>query len=158
MTCCLIAAACAAGLGLRPTAADLSAVAPDRLAAAGDAVAARSPSFAGRWGRAALRTIPFSPVIDGDILPVTPWQALADGAGRDVDVLTGHTRDEQRLFTAIDGTLGRVTDELAATALRGFAPGPDGPRRYADGFPAASSGGRRVQQRAQLLPVPGGQR
>ncbi|MFD8994536.1 carboxylesterase/lipase family protein [Streptomyces abikoensis] len=132
-----IAAACAAGLGLRPTAADLSAVAPDRLAAAGDAVAAKSTSFAGRWGRAALRTIPFSPVVDGDVLPATPWQALADGAGRDVDVLTGHTRDEHRLFSALDGTLGRVTDELAATALRDFAPGPDGPRRYADGFPAA---------------------
>ncbi|MEU3350721.1 carboxylesterase family protein [Streptomyces sp. NPDC037389] len=132
-----IAATCAAELGLRPTVADLSDVDPYRLSAAGDAVAAKLASFAERWGRPACRSIPFSPVVDGDVLPVTPWQALAEGAGRDVGLLVGHTRDEQRLFGALDGTLGRVTDEQAATALRLFAPGPDGARRYGDGFPDA---------------------
>ncbi|WP_424893175.1 carboxylesterase/lipase family protein [Streptomyces sp. XH2] len=132
-----IAAACAAELGLRPAVADLSAVAPARLSAAGDAVGARMSRWADHWGRAAHRSIPFSPVVDGDILPVTPWQALAGGAGRDVALLVGHTRDEQRLFTAIDGLLGQVTPERAASALRLFGPGPDGARRYAGGFPSA---------------------
>ena len=72
-----------------------------------------------------------------DSLPVTPWQALADGAGRDIDLLAGHTRDEQRLFTALDGRLGQVTEEQAETALDMLAPGPDGGRRYREGFPAA---------------------
>ena len=72
-----------------------------------------------------------------DALPVTPWQALADGAGRDIDLLVGHTRDEQRLFTALDGLLGQVTEEQAETALDILAPGPDGARRYREGFPAA---------------------
>jgi para-nitrobenzyl esterase len=29
----------------------------------------------------------------------------------------GHTRDEQRLFTAINGLLGEVSEEQAANAL-----------------------------------------
>ncbi|AVZ77285.1 carboxylesterase [Streptomyces lunaelactis] len=132
-----IAAACASELGLRPTVADLSTVAPARLPAAGDAVAAKMDQWVERWGQAAHRSIPFSPVVDGDVLPVTPWQALADGAGRDVELLVGHNRDEQRLFTALDGLLGEVTQEQAQTALRVFAPGPDGARGYRDGFPAA---------------------
>jgi para-nitrobenzyl esterase len=132
-----IAAAFAAELGLRPTVADLSAVAPARLATAGDAVTAKIGQWARPWGQAARRSIPFAPVVDGDVLPRTPWQALADGAGRDIDLLAGHTRDEQRLFTAIEGLLGEVTPEQAATALEAFAPGPDGARRYRDSFPAA---------------------
>ncbi|MCC5475539.1 carboxylesterase/lipase family protein [Streptomyces barringtoniae] len=132
-----IAAAVAAGPGLRPTVAELSAVPPERLAAAGDVVAAKSPSFGGRWGPSALRSIPFSPVVDGDVLPVTPWQALARGAGRDIGLVVGHTREEQRLFTALEGALGQVTEEQAATALEAFAPGPDGAHRYRTGFPAA---------------------
>ena len=43
---------------------------------------------------------PFSPVVDGDILPVTPWAALGDGAARDVELLIGHTRDEFGLLAA----------------------------------------------------------
>jgi len=132
-----IAAACAAELGLRPTVADLSTVDPALLPAAGDAITAKMGQWTERWGQAAHRLIPFAPVVDGDILPLTPWQALAEGAGRDLELLVGHTRDEQRLFTALDGILGEVTEEQAATALDVLAPGPDGARRYRDGFPNA---------------------
>jgi para-nitrobenzyl esterase len=132
-----VATACAAELGRRPTVADLCEVAPRQLSAAGDAVGATMNQRTSRWGQPAYRTIPFSPVVDGEVLPATPWQALTDGAGRDLDLLVGHTRDEQRLFTAIDGLLGAVSEEQAADALRLLAPGPDGPRRYRDSFPAA---------------------
>lgn len=132
-----IAASCAAQLGLRPTVADLSAVPPARLSAAGDAVGAKMAQWAERWGQVAHRSIPFSPVVEGDSLPVTPWQALADGAGRGIELLVGHTRDEQRLLTALDGLLGQVTQEQAESALHVFGPGRDGARRYRDGFPAA---------------------
>jgi para-nitrobenzyl esterase len=70
-------------------------------------------------------------------LAVTPWQALTDGTGRDIELLVGHTRDEQRLFSAINGLLGEVSEEQAANALHVLAPGPDGARRYRDAFPAA---------------------
>uniref|UniRef100_A0AAU2JHX7 Carboxylic ester hydrolase n=1 Tax=Streptomyces sp. NBC_00049 TaxID=2903617 RepID=A0AAU2JHX7_9ACTN len=132
-----IATACAAELGLRPTVADLSGVDPALLSTAGDAVGAAMAGRADRWGPVAHRAIPFSPVVEGDVLPVTPWQALADGAGRDVELLVGHTRDETRLLTALDGLLGQVTPEQAETALHVFGPGPDAARRYRDAFPAA---------------------
>ncbi|MFC4586949.1 carboxylesterase/lipase family protein [Sphaerisporangium corydalis] len=132
-----MAAAFAAELGLRPTVADLSGVAPRELPAAADAVGAKIDQWADRWGLAAHGGLPFAPVVDGEVLAVTPWQALSGGAGRGVDLLTGHTRDEQRLFTVIRGMLGEVTEEQAENALRLFAPGPDGARRYRDAFPAA---------------------
>ncbi|MEU8306241.1 carboxylesterase family protein [Actinomadura sp. NPDC048955] len=133
-----IAAACAAGLGLRPTVSDLAAVAPARLPTAGDAVSAEMARRRERWGRITHRPIPFAPVVDGDVLPSTPWQALAAGAARDVALLVGHTRDEHRLFSLIDGVLGQVTREQTETALHLLAPGPDGARRYREAFPAAS--------------------
>jgi para-nitrobenzyl esterase len=132
-----IATSCATELGLRPTTADLSTVAPARLSAVGDAVGAKMAQWVDRWGRVAYRSIPFAPVVDDDVLPVTPWQALVDGAGRDIDLLVGHTRDEQRLFSALDGHLGLVTEEQAETALTMLGPGPDGSRSYREGFPNA---------------------
>ncbi|MDH2429168.1 carboxylesterase family protein [Sphaerisporangium sp. TRM90804] len=133
-----ITAACAAELGAQPTVAGLSAVAPGRLPAAGDALFAKMAQGWERWGQITHRPIPFAPVVDGDVLPATPWRALADGAARDVPLLVGHTRDEHRLFSLIDGVLGQVTHEQTETALRTLAPGPDGARRYRETFPAAA--------------------
>ncbi|GLW21758.1 carboxylic ester hydrolase [Microbispora amethystogenes] len=133
-----IAAACAAELGVRPTVSGLSAVDPAQLPAAGDAISAKIVRWRERWGQITHRPIPFAPVVDGDVLPATPWQALAGGAARDVDLLVGHTRDEHRLFSLIDGVLGQVTSEQTETALRMLAPGPDGARRYREAFPAAA--------------------
>jgi para-nitrobenzyl esterase len=132
-----IAAACAAELGLQPTVADLSSMAPRRLSAAADTVGAAMDQWAQRWGQVAYKAIPFSPVVDGEVLAVTPWRALAAGVGCDVELLVGHTREEQRLLTAVSGLLGAVSDEQAANALNVLAPGPDGARRYREAFPAA---------------------
>ncbi len=131
-----VAAACAAELGVQPTVADLSAVDPWRLPAAGEAVSAKIDRWKARWGLITYRPIPFAPVVDGDVLPATPWEAVAAGAGRDVELLVGHTRDEHRLFSLIDGVLGQVTEEQAESALRALAPGADGARRYREAFPA----------------------
>lgn len=110
-----IAGACAAEFGLKATAADLSTVEPELLPAAGDEVTANIGEHVEKWGRAAHRSILFAPVVDGEILPTTPWQAR-----HGVDLLVGHTRDEHRLFTVLD----EVTDERVATAVELFAPGP----------------------------------
>jgi para-nitrobenzyl esterase len=99
---------------------------PHDLSRAADELTARLGEFTGRWGLPAHRGIPFAPVVDGDVLPSTPWRALAEGAGRDVDLVVGHTRDEHRLFMVIDGTLGSVTADQAASASALFAPGPYG--------------------------------
>ena len=91
-----------------------------------------------RWGQITHRPIPYAPVVDGDVLPTTPWRALAEGAAREVELLVGHTRDEHRLFSLIDGVLGQVTREQTETALRVLTAGPDGARRYREAFPAAN--------------------
>ncbi len=122
-------------LGLRPTVADLGSVAPSRLPAAGDAVGASMRRSVERWGPVALTSVPLAPVVDGDVLPVDPWQALADGAGREIELVVGHTRDEYRLFMALGGMIGEVTEAQATVALEAFAPG--GEEAYRAAFPEA---------------------
>ncbi|WP_405181576.1 carboxylesterase family protein [Nocardia sp. NBC_01377] len=132
-----LTAAFATELGVAPTVSGLSEVPPDLLPAAGDEVFAKMDRWRERWGQITLRPIPYAPVIDGDVLPTTPWQGLADGAARDVELLVGHTRHEHRLFSLIDGVLGQVTPEQTETALHVLTAGPDGARRYREAFPDA---------------------
>jgi para-nitrobenzyl esterase len=123
-----ITRALAAGCDVGP--GDLASVAPGGLSAAADTLLATIGRYTDRWGLAAHRSVPLGPVVDADTLPTEPWAALAQGAARDVDLLVGHVRHEQRLFSLMDGTLGRVTQEQADAALDLFAPGPDGADRY----------------------------
>ena len=118
----------AADLGVQPD--ELATIAPGDLPAAADALMANIDQHGGRWGLAAHSRIPFGPVVDGTTLPMDPWQALAGGAARDVDLVAGHTRHEQRLLSLIDGVLGQITDDQAATALSLYAPRPDGVAQY----------------------------
>lgn len=132
-----ISATCAAELGRHATVAELSTTDPNHLAAAADAVGARMKDWIHRWGQPAERSILFSPVVDGDVLAGTPWEELAAGAGRGIELIVGHTRDEQRLFTVLDGLLGEVDEGRAHRALEAYAPGPDGVRSYREAFPEA---------------------
>jgi para-nitrobenzyl esterase len=134
-----IAGAIAAELGLRATTADLSAVDPVGLVAAADAVDRKLRQYEDRWGVVAHTDTPFAPVVDGEVLPVAPWQALAAGAARDVPLIVGHTRDEGRLFLGMSGRLGTIGDDQAARSLRALGPGPDGERAYRRAFPGASA-------------------
>ncbi|MGW3408799.1 carboxylesterase/lipase family protein [Streptomyces sp. NPDC000888] len=134
-----IAEALADGLGLRPTVADLSGVDPRKLPEAGAVLTARMREYVHRWGPVALTPTPFSPVVDGDVLPTAPWQALANGAARDVELITGHNRDEYRLFLMLGGLLGQVDESLASMALGLFGPTPDAEQAYRTAFPDASA-------------------
>lgn len=134
-----IAQTLAAGIGLRPTVADLAGVDPRKLPEAGAALSGRMREHVPRWGAVALTPTPFSPVVDGDVLPTAPWEALADGAARDVELIAGHNRDEYRLFLLLGGLLGRVDDGLAALALSLFGPAPDAEQAYRAAFPDAST-------------------
>ncbi|MFC7841951.1 carboxylesterase/lipase family protein [Streptomyces sp. NPDC057382] len=137
--------ALAAELGLRPTVAELSAVDPRRLPTAGETLSTKMTQYVDRWGQAAPTVTPFAPVVDGDILPQTPWRALAAGAARDVGLVVGHNREEYRLFLAMAGHLGGVDEERAASALRLFAPG--GEQSYRAAFPGARA--RELYERVQ---------
>jgi para-nitrobenzyl esterase len=134
-----IARTIAAELGLRPTTGDLAAVDPVRLLAAADAVDRKLGQYGDRWGQVAHTASPFAPVVDGEVLPATPWQALSAGAAREVELIAGHNRDECRLFLGLSGQLGRITEEQATKSLRALGPGPDGEQAYRQAFPGASA-------------------
>ncbi|RJL25092.1 carboxylesterase/lipase family protein [Bailinhaonella thermotolerans] len=76
------------------------------------------------WGPIALTPTCFSPVVDGEVLPVTPWEGLARGDAAGVELVAGFNRDEYALFTAMDPTLdldARLPVALAALAPDGAA-------------------------------------
>ena len=112
----------------------LAAADPMHLANAQMALTGRLREFP-RWGAVSLTVTPFSPVIDGEVLPRSPWRALLAGAASEVELLTGHNRDEYRLFVAMGGKLGNVTEDEAATTLAALAPAPDGAAAYRKAFP-----------------------
>ncbi|MGN9847322.1 carboxylesterase/lipase family protein [Nonomuraea sp. H19] len=134
-----IAGALAGELGLRPTVGDLSGVDPRKLPEAGATLTAGMLKYEDRWGPVARTVTPFSPVVDGEVLPTAPWQALASGAARQVELITGHTRDEYRLFLAMGGQLGQIGQAEAATVLRLFGPAPDPEHAYRTAFPDATA-------------------
>ncbi|MFI6290667.1 carboxylesterase/lipase family protein [Nonomuraea sp. NPDC050790] len=83
-----------------------------------------------RWGAVAVVGMAFSPVVDGEVLPQTPWEALTDGAACDVDLLVGFTRDEYALFQA----MGESGD--TGTAMKTLAP-PQADVVYRTAYPEA---------------------
>jgi para-nitrobenzyl esterase len=114
-----------AALGPDLDAKRLVEVNPSRLSAAVTDVSERLlPTLAHRWGPAAFTPTPFSPVVDGEVLPAAPWQGLATGPPSPVPVLVGHTRDEggmlaARLGPATDAAVDRMIDGLAPTVRAG---------------------------------------
>jgi para-nitrobenzyl esterase len=135
-----ITEAIAATAGLPADYEALSEADPMRLVAAQMNVTGRMTEFLD-WGAVRITDTPFSPVVDGEVLTRTPWRALVSGAARDVELLTGHNRDEYRLFIAMKGRLGQITEDEANTVLDYFAPAPDGPAGYRKAFPNADAGG-----------------
>jgi para-nitrobenzyl esterase len=131
--------AIAAAAGVAPSFEALTQTDPMRLVEAQQSVAARMREFP-RWGAVRLSDTPFSPVVDGEVLPRAPWRALLSGVARDVELLTGHNRDEYRLFIAMSGRTGNITEADAATVLDAFAPAPDGAAGYRKAYPGADAG------------------
>jgi para-nitrobenzyl esterase len=110
---------------------------PAALVSAAREFTARMTGDVDTWGQLGLTTTPYSPVVDGELLPATPWEALAVGAGGEVELIAGFNRDEYRLFHVVGGRLGQVTsDELELTARTlGL---PSAPAFYGAGDPDAA--------------------
>lgn len=128
-----IATTIAAELGAKATVDELARIPPRALTEATAAVIQKMPEFVESWGPMALTPTPFSPVVDGAVLPEAPWRALARGAARDIDLLVGHTRDEYRLYTSRPG--GAPSDARIAAAFDHLAP-TDCRTAYPDATPA----------------------
>ena len=83
-------------LGLKPQqAAELKALPAPKFVTAQGELARLEKKFADAMA-------PFWPVIDGDALPTPVAAALKSGAGVDVDVMIGTTREEMAAFYCID--------------------------------------------------------
>lgn len=79
----------------------------------------RTQGEVGRLSSPVLGGPAFGIVVDGDLVPRDPLEALIEGdAARDVDLMVGWTRDEYRLWLVPGGLLERV-DRLGAVALAG---------------------------------------
>jgi para-nitrobenzyl esterase len=109
-------------LGLPAQRAALAGVPVEELLAAQVALSdqARTAPDPDRWGEAAANLMLFEPVIDGEVLPDLPIRRIAAGSARDVAVLVGANREEQRLFLVPTGVIDMVTAERVQAVAAGY--------------------------------------
>jgi para-nitrobenzyl esterase len=70
--------------------------------------------------------LPFQPVVDGDVLPRHPFDAVREGLSRDVRVLVGSTRDEWNLFGFMDAEVRQLDADRIAKRIVQRVPHADG--------------------------------
>ncbi|MGK8486871.1 carboxylesterase/lipase family protein [Nocardia asiatica] len=126
----------AAELGVQATISDFSQLPPRALTDATTSIISKMPELVDIWGPMTFTPTPFSPVVDGDVLPSAPWTAVGDGAARGVDLLIGHTRDEFRLYTSRPGS--DPTPARMTAAFHHLAPNADGDTLYRTAYPDAT--------------------
>ncbi|WP_406174705.1 carboxylesterase/lipase family protein [Streptomyces sp. NBC_00996] len=78
----------------------------------------RTQADVGKLSSPVLGGPAFGIVVDGDLVPREPLEALVEGAAPDVDLLLGWTSEEYRLWLVPGGLLERV-DRLGPVALAG---------------------------------------
>jgi para-nitrobenzyl esterase len=102
-------------LGVPPTREAIAALPVERLLTAqaqlkAELLAHPDPE---RWGQDVVTSMmPWQPVIDGDVLPGSPIDRIAAGAGAQVDVIAGTNADDWRLFLALTGAIDQITDQI----------------------------------------------
>ncbi|WP_295786499.1 carboxylesterase/lipase family protein [uncultured Microbacterium sp.] len=118
----LIARRLARRLRVEPTRAAIAEVPMDVLLREADALAAQvtSQPFRWRWKDAARTSLAFLPVIDGDVLPAQPTEAIRGGMGHDVDLLVGSNTDEARLFTVPTGLIDHAPPGISRVLARRY--------------------------------------
>lgn len=100
-------------LDVPPNRDAIAALPVERLLAAQAEIGAEigAPPYPARWGTDMAVTMPWEPVVDGDVLPGPPVERIAAGASAQVDLVVGTNIDDWRMFLAITGELGQITDE-----------------------------------------------
>lgn len=139
----LVTAELSAVLGFEATAASLADLELDKLieahATVRDALAG-APDPA-RFGPSIVATsMALIPVIDGDVLPLHPFAALAAGAGSDVTLLAGTNAEEFRLFFVPSGMAAMVTDQTLPGFLGALGISAETAAVYRGNRPDASAG------------------
>lgn len=86
-----------------------------------DVVAAQSRvATSVRFSLGTGQILPFTPVLDGDVFPVHPLEAIRDGSAADVDLVAGTNAHEFTLFTVAAGVTD-TTDERLGRAVERIA-------------------------------------
>ncbi|KAM6538139.1 hypothetical protein FALCPG4_000024 [Fusarium falciforme] len=96
-----------------------------------------NPAF---WGEVALSYLPWAPVVDGDILPKHPLDAVTAGVAAGVDLMLGSNTDETRIFFVSDGSIDRITEEVLPMMTGMYGVSPEGLNTYRSWYPGASAG------------------
>ncbi|MFD9735321.1 carboxylesterase/lipase family protein [Umezawaea sp. NPDC059074] len=138
----LIGTRLAAILGVAPTREAIAEVPVERLLAAQNQVAQEIGAKPNpkRWGEAARNLMPFEPVVDGDVLPTSPIDAVTSGTAERVDVLIGTNSEEARLFLVPTGAVSKITSLVLHLAALRYGLRPGAVRRYRAADPKASPG------------------
>ena len=102
-------------LGVEPTREAIAAQLPELIHQAAEKLTNEVQTAAdpAKWGELALSLLPFMPTVDGKVLPRPPLEALADGVGSDVALLTGSNAEESRLFLVAPGMIGLIDEPTA---------------------------------------------
>ena len=112
------------------TAPELSGLTRNQTAAAQPAPPPdpNSPPIAAFWeiGANVPGGLPFTPVVDGVVLPEAPIDAIGKGQAAGVTVLIGTTRDEWKLFTMMDPLIATLDDAGAAKRVAAMVGNPSG--------------------------------
>ncbi len=106
-------------LDVAPTVEGLASISPDDLVAVQEALGidiATSPDPA-RWREITNNLMAFEPVIDGEVLPQQPIDAIASGSSLEVDVLVGSNTDEHALFLVPSGIAPMVDADILRMSL-----------------------------------------
>ena len=130
-----VTAAIAQEAGLPATTEAFAAADPARLAAASDAV--RPSDHPG--GRSLGTGVPFSPVVDGEVLPVPPWRARRGRRRlRTSTCSPGTTATSTGCSPSCPGCAGRSPTRRPARRCAGW-PGADGEAAYREAYPDADA-------------------
>jgi para-nitrobenzyl esterase len=64
----------------------------------------------------------FLPIVDGDVIPESPLDAIRNGAAADIPLLVGTTLDEWKLFTALDSGVPAMGESALVERFRELLP------------------------------------
>jgi para-nitrobenzyl esterase len=113
-TAAKVTAELATRLGVSANARSLAEVPLDTLLDAQEALIADIAAIPDprRWGEITVNALAFEPVIDGEILPSLPLDAIRHSGGATADLLIGTNKDENRLFLVPTGVIDLIDDGL----------------------------------------------
>ncbi|NMN96255.1 carboxylesterase family protein [Antrihabitans stalactiti] len=142
----LVARDLAARLGIDATSTDFGALSSAAVIDAQNALyldLAANPDPA-RYGATTIKNglglMPLIPVVDGDIVPHYPIDAIAAGFASDIPLLLGTTTEEMRLFLAPTGITAGLPAEMLPLMVPRFGGDPTFIDTYTGNRPGATPG------------------